>query len=480
MLAADRTVWIVVIVFAAAVGYAVTNGALVANRQRETIQRFAELDRRKIIRLKQRAIVMKTYLAAGGSPDALPKSEQYEYDYGPLDSFYASAYAPQHAFLPPAPLLSLSVGQTDLFPNAFTVAGRQTEPVAATEQTENPLKLLVGHFDLVFVMIYLYPLLVLAFSFDLVATEKEEGTLKLLLSQPLKLRALVVSKILIRALFILGVVIIFSLVSAAFSGVNFTADGMAARLFLWATAIILYGAFWFSLAVCVNALGRSAPTNALILAITWLAVVSIIPSTINLAATITYPIPSRSVFVDAKRKALEEAEARPDGKVRESFFAAHPDCPRGENYTSRGGEFILLIGRDEEVSSRMNAALQLYQTPLARQQILVDRLSVLSPAILMQRLLHTISGTDFDRYLHYRRQVDDFHKAWGDFFWLRFLRESMFGPEDYDRIPQFNFSEEPLGKIVSRITLPLLMLAVLQLALGWLGLRAYQRFPVVE
>ncbi len=316
MLTADRTVWTAVAVFAVAIGYAVSNGALLANRQRQTIQRFTQLDQQKVVQLRQRAAEMSRYLAAGGSPEALPKHERYEYEFGPLDSFYASVYAPQHAFLPPAPLLPLCAGQSDLFPAAFTIAGRQTEPATATEQTENPLKLLVGHFDLAFVLIYLYPLLVLALSFDLVATEKEGGTLKLSLSQPLKLRTLVASKILLRALFIIGVVIIFSTAGAALSGVNLTDGSVALRVLLWTTAIICYGAFWFSLAISVNALGRSAPANALILAVSWLAFVFIIPSSINLAAAMSYPIPSRSVFVDAKRRAMQDAEARPDSEVR--------------------------------------------------------------------------------------------------------------------------------------------------------------------
>ncbi len=96
----------------------------------------------------------------------------------------------------------------------------------------------------------------------------------------------------------------------------------------------------------------------------------------------------------------------------------------------------------------------------------------------MQRLLHAISGTDLDRYQHYHGQVDDFHKAWVDFFWLRFLREYPVGPEDYDRFPRFKYSEEPLDKIAARITLPLTALAALPLALGWLGARAFRYYPV--
>ena len=62
----------------------------------------------------------------------------------------------------------------------------------------SPRKLLVGHFDLLFVMVYGYPLLIIALTYNLLATEREEGTLALVLAQPIRLRTLVAAKIALR------------------------------------------------------------------------------------------------------------------------------------------------------------------------------------------------------------------------------------------------------------------------------------------
>jgi ABC-2 type transport system permease protein len=64
---------------------------------------------------------------------------------------------------------------------------------------ENPSHLLSGHFDLAFVIVYLFPLLIFALSYNLLSAEREIGTLRLLMSQPLALRTLVPGKVLVRA-----------------------------------------------------------------------------------------------------------------------------------------------------------------------------------------------------------------------------------------------------------------------------------------
>ena len=51
-------------------------------------------------------------------------------------------------------------------------------------EVESPLNLMVGRFDLTFVVIYLLPLLVLALSFNVLSEEREQGTLALTCCSP--------------------------------------------------------------------------------------------------------------------------------------------------------------------------------------------------------------------------------------------------------------------------------------------------------
>jgi len=78
------------------------------------------------------------------------------------------------------------------------------------------------------------------------------------------------------------------------------------------------------------------------------------------------------------------------------------------------------------------------------------------------------------------RQVESFQRSWNQFFWPRLFRDAVFTSADYDRIPRFAYTENPLGHIVSRTMTSIIALALAPIALGWLGLRAYLRYPVVS
>jgi ABC-2 type transport system permease protein len=478
MLRAERAVWLVVGVFAVAIGYATLNGAALLRREQQGLQRFVQAQESKTARLRQRAREMETYLAAGGSLSALPKYEKYEYDFGPLDPRYASAVNALSAALPPSPLAALTIGQSDLYPVAHTVSWWNVETVAAAEQTASPLKLSTGNFDLAFVALYIFPLFIIALSFDLLALEKERGTLGLLLSQPISLRALVIGKIALRALLVFGAALFFTSAGLALSGFDLTAPQALARLLVWVLIAALYGGFWFSLAVCVNGRGKSAASNALILVVCWLAGAVIIPTTIDLLAATLYPVPSRAEFINARREISRAVEKIDERHLREQFFKDHPEFPSDSGYSDWGRYAIANAAREEEVARRLQATRRHFDEQMAKQRALVNTLSFLSPSILAQEALYEIAGAGLSRYRHYRAQADEYNRGWKAHFWPRMFVLTTFTASDYDRMPRFTYREEQVGKAVKRVALPASALAFLTLALGWLGLRAYRRFQI--
>src|SRR5215204_2213076 len=103
------------------------------------------------------------------------------------------------ALLPPAPLSALAVGQGDVYPNYIKVTARSLDALVSGDQIEHPLAVSNGQFDTAFVALFLYPLLIFAVSFDLTATERDRGTLRMVLAQPVTLRTVVAGKMIVRA-----------------------------------------------------------------------------------------------------------------------------------------------------------------------------------------------------------------------------------------------------------------------------------------
>jgi ABC-2 type transport system permease protein len=476
-LTADRTAWVVLLMFALVIGYALFKGHAWARHQQNTLAQMEQDEQERLGEIGRLITEEERKAAEEGKPLAYPT-------WGPRHPAYVGIYRGQrYAALPPAPLAPLAVGQTDVYPNHFKVSAGMKESFLIAQETESPFKLLAGQFDLAFVIIYFYPLLILALTFNLVASEKEDGTLRMLLSNRLRLRSIVLGKVAARASIVLSSAVLFSLAGFALSSTSFD-GGAISRLMLWGCAVIFYGAFWFALGVAINALGKSAATNALALAACYLAFVVVIPSLVNLGATTLYPVPSRIEFVNAMRAETQEAN-RQGSQLLARYFEDHPELARPQDTTSpysKTGEddfAMLSMAKDELVARRMKPLLERFDAQLNHQHRLVNRFRYLSPAILMQSLLYEITGAGVERYQHFLRQVDRYHQNWRSYFSPRVFEKRALASGDLASLPQFQFTEEDVSAVTNRVLWPGLAMVMLTTLIGYAGLRAYRRFPVV-
>jgi ABC-2 type transport system permease protein len=270
----------------------------------------------------------------------------------------------------------------------------------------------------------------------------------------------------------------------AVSGQGFEGSALS-RLLLWGGAVTLYGAFWFALGVAVGSLGKSAATNALALAAAYLAFVVVIPSLVNLGVTTLHPVPSRIEFVNAMRAETQEAN-RQGSQLLARYFEDHPELARPQDTSSPYSETgeddfaMLSMAKDELVARGLKPLLDRFDTQLDRQHRSVNRLRYLSPAILMQSLLFDISGAGVERYQHFLVQVARYHQSWRGYFSARIFEKRALTSSDRSDLPQFQFVEEGIGAVARRLWWPSLALAALTALMGYLGLRAYHRFPIVD
>ncbi|HEU0180441.1 MAG TPA: DUF3526 domain-containing protein [Blastocatellia bacterium] len=490
-LKADGAAWVVIALIAVMTGVAVFNVAATLRRQQEAERLNVREEAEKFRRFHGQAAEIERLAALRGEPPP-----QFEPDmvkapsskYGPRDSLYVGAWNALKIVPPPSPLMALAIGQSDLYPSSYRLGleGRLEWQARGrvVQQVENPLIEMAGRFDLAFVVIYLYPLLILAISFNMISGEKESGALGLALSQPVSLRALVTGKCLLRAALVCGCLIGFATVFLSLSGAVFSAPGAPARIALWVLAVLAYGGFWFALAVWANALGRSAAATALILAAAWVFFLFVVPPAINFTATTLYPLPSRIAYINRSR--AEENEAR--NRRRElvaRYLKEHPELA-GYGWTPENlgvgyphtPESMPEYIQGLEIQRRLQPVVGRYEERLQRQQSVVNAARFLSPAVLMQGLLYDLAGTGRGRYEHFLRQVNGFNGEWNDFFCPMQFQRRMLNAADYERIPRFSYHEESLSEVWRRIAAPLAALIALPVALGWLGGRAYRRFPM--
>ncbi|HMQ00620.1 MAG TPA: DUF3526 domain-containing protein [Cyclobacteriaceae bacterium] len=340
------------------------------------------------------------------------------------------------AFEPQA-LALISTGQSDLFTHIVKPRLYGEALSLGFSELSNPVQLLFGSFDLAFVFIYLLPLLVLAFSYNVLSAEKESGVLRLTLAQPVQLTNWLLNKLLLRffaLVLILVLALMLSLWLVDVSLLNHLGDIIKLLL-----ALVAYVAFWFGLAFLVNLRGGSSGSNAVVLVSLWVVLVLLIPAFISQMANNLYPVPSRVRMITELRFAEAEAQKRAD-EILSSYYRDHPELARTDtNEQSLYPFWLGYFASQDEIRKAVEPIISEYENQLQAQQQTVTSLRFLSPATLLQEVMNELSGTSTRHYNSYRKQVVGFATAWREFFLPRMFRNEKMQKELMDDLPQFSF-----------------------------------------
>jgi len=215
----DAVFWIAVAASCLAVWYGLANGAGWMRFQEQAIARASAIAEEGLAEAK----------AEAQRRGALSGQEIGIFDDPRSAIGFESRFLRLHDCLAPTPLAMVAVGQSDLFPYCVAVKTGPLSFFAASYEWENPLRLLLGRFDSAFAIITILPLLVLVASFDLLAREKEMGTLPLLMSFPIALSRFLAMRFLLRAAIFIGGVLAAMLLGLALVGFDASAPAALPR-----------------------------------------------------------------------------------------------------------------------------------------------------------------------------------------------------------------------------------------------------------
>jgi ABC-2 type transport system permease protein len=462
LLARERLLWLSAFLIVSTITYSFAVGHWQLARDRAAESDFLQRAHDTATRNQQLAMSIEQSIASGEEKEIIPPP------WGSRNPAYAGTWSRQPALLPASPLKWLAVGQSDLYPTAF--AGPQYFEVSALG---NPLKLVRGHLDLSFIAVYLLPLVIIALSFDLLASEREAGVLQLALAQQVRSGTILLGKAATVAGVILGtttIVFAVGVISARLSA------EMITRAALGGLAILAYAAFWLMLSLAINALGRSATENLLLLAAAWLGLVALIPFAIDRIASGLYPVPPISTVIDANRAAPQAAAKNP--QALSVFLANNPEID-AERLSDLGKLYLNRAARAEEQKRLNDAAQEKWENALRSQETLARRLAVFSPAASVTNALIELAGTGRERYLDFLRQKREFEKLYEAYFFPRRLAlpNSVFHAADYANIPRMQYHEEPVHSVLARAYPSLLQLGVVVLIVGIAAISCF--LPVI-
>jgi ABC-2 type transport system permease protein len=472
MMRRDRAILLALGALAALVGFSLSEGAGRVEAQRQTID-AARSDE------AQRLSLLQKTLAELQKGD--PNREPPPYRDPRNAAFMGAGLAAAVAALNPQPLAIAAIGQSDLYPPAIKVTTASKDAFLFADEIDNPANLMSGATDLAFVIVFVYPLFVLAFAFNLLAGEREQGSLALTLASARRPGAALAGKLFAR----LGAPIVTTLAAvllgvAAFGGAGLLATPAFAGLL---AVILLYGLFWGALAAAVDGLGRGSAFNALTLIGAWVVLTMIAPAAVNSLAGYAYPAPSRIDMTLAARSASTDADRERDAALaryndEHGQEASGQDARAHDGGMKRGGareRTLRRLATQEAAFARVEGVIAEHDAQLARQRALADRLAFLSPALLTYRAIADIAGSGEARYHAFLGQIHAFHLRWRDFFLARARAGAPMTAADYAILPRFPEGAEARISPFEALAAPLGGVALPALVLAGLALRGFRR-----
>ena len=216
----------------------------------------------------------------------------------------------------------LCLGQRDLYPAYYGFDVADLARQINVGELANPMKLLTGNFDLSYVFVFLFPLLIIALFYDLYAGEKEGGTLSLLQSQSTSLGMILFGKGLLRLLIVWGLATALLALGFLLQGISLRSNG---QLFIqWILIILGYCLLWTILMGIIVWFRQRSALSAMLGLGAWLIFTLITPALLNLFIATHHPLPNRANVLHEIRAVNDQIFQSSRSFVYDQFYQQYP------------------------------------------------------------------------------------------------------------------------------------------------------------
>lgn len=256
-----------------------------------------------------------------------------------------------------------------------------------------------------FVIGYVLSLIAILFSFDSISSERERGTLRLMLSNSVPRHTVLIGKFLgallsISIPFTLAILMNLLVISMS-REIDLGAD-VWIRLCIIFIIAILYLCLFIALGLLVSSSVQNSVVSLVILLLTWCTFVIFIPRTFaSIASDFSNPMTYDEYFT-RRNQNIRNLSEEYVALLQETRGLAHKKVQLDSEYVTKGTE-------QEERFSQEHLNQQLAQIELARS---VTRIS---PVTLIQHLLEVFAGTGFERHQQFLENVHRYAREYREF-----------------------------------------------------------------
>ena len=294
--------------------------------------------------------------------------------------------------------------------------------------------------DWVFIITYLLSFIPLLFTFDALSGEREQGTLRLCLANPISRPVLLTGKFLgtlitVLIPFVFAMLLNLAVISAdSWTQLNAADWGRLGLILLIASS---YAGIFIGLGLMVSAGTREPRVSLVVLLLIWVTTVIFMPSTLGTLSTKWMPpVQTTDQLHDAREAALKQIDTDYEDRsnaIREKknpnflsrlqkLFETSPEAAKAEAeklmaaWETEGDEELALkaelVRKDVEIRERFNREHLEAQIAQVQRARVVTRFS---PAAIVQYALESMAGTGFNRHLQFLEHVHQYTRQFRQF-----------------------------------------------------------------
>lgn len=269
----------------------------------------------------------------------------------------------------------------------------------------NPIFSLFQPPDFVYVVNIVLSLLAILFAYDCICGEKEDQTLKLMLTNSVPRDVVLLGKWIGGTLSIVMPFILAFIVGVALLSTNsqlqFT-DEAWKRIAMILFTSTLYVMVFFLVGMAVSTFTERATTSLIVSLFVWVFLVLVVP---NIAPVIARQI--KPITTPTQVSAEEESGNR---EMVDEYKTSLDKATRGENADTKGVQEKLRKEMKESMASMVKTKETEWFNRLENQTRLAMNISRLSPSANFIYAASNIAGTGVDEFFNFRQQVPQFKK----------------------------------------------------------------------
>jgi len=319
-----------------------------------------------------------------------------------------------------SPLAGLAMGQKDINPNVLSLKILTLEGQKYETDLVNPYQLLYGNLDLSFIILYVFPLLIITFCYNLHSEEEETGTWKLVSVLATSTLWFLLKKLSVRMILLFTALLLLFIMAGFVMKIPLDASFAA-----FIITSFLYLLFWFALCFLVIAFKQNSNFNATVMLSLWLVLVMLLPAALNNWVANKYPVPEAFTTFIQQRDGYHQKWDTNKRETVEKFYASYPQFESYGYPEEEGFNWLWYYAMQHLGDEESRVQSDLMRSKILQRVQTSQTWAKFIPTLNTQFILNDLSGTSLLNYLSFLDYTSAFHEQTRLYFYPKiFSNES--------------------------------------------------------